>query len=82
MKHKEYYNDHYILELSKKILSLMSSLDEKTFSNDLIGQLDDKELFEGFDFIVDALEKSMGNDYSKNIQVFSNMLGPELTRPE
>ncbi|MDE6816494.1 MAG: DNA alkylation repair protein [Lachnospiraceae bacterium] len=82
MKHKDHYNDDYILSLSQKILLVMPDFDEKTFCHSLIGRLDDKELFARFDCIVDAMEKSMTDDYSKNIQAFGDMLGPELEKPE
>ena len=82
MKYKEYYDDQYVLDLSKKIFSVMPNFDQQTFSNDLVGQLEDKELFDWFDFIVDAMEKNMGNDCLENIQGFYNLLGPELTSPE
>lgn len=82
MKHKEHYNDEYVLELSSKLYSVMPHFNSQNFSSDLIGNLDDKELFARFDCIVDAMEKSMGNDYMKNIQTFYELLGPELTQPE
>lgn len=82
MKYKDYYNDQYILDLSKKISSVIPNFDQEGFSQDLIGQLDDKELFVRFDFIVDTMEKYLPSDYSKNIQVFYDILGPELTQPE
>ena len=82
MKHKDHYDDEYVFDLSLKIHSVMPSFDKDAFSNGLMGRLDDKELFARLDIIVDAVEKSMGVDYSKNIQVFFNMLGPELTQPE
>ena len=82
MKHKDHYNDDYILDLSQKILSLMPDFDEKTFSHSLMGRLNDKELFARFDCIVDAMQKCMADDYSKNIEAFFNILGPELEQPE
>lgn len=82
MKHKEHYNDEYVLELSSKLYSVMPHFNSQNFCSDLIGNLDDKELFARFDCIVDAMEKSMGNDYMKNIQTFYELLGPELTQPE
>ena len=45
MKHKDHYNDDYILELSQKIRYVMADFDEKTFSCSLVGKLEDKELF-------------------------------------
>ena len=82
MKHKDHYNDDYILDISKKIHSVMPDFDEEAFCHALIGRLDDKELFLRFDCIVDAMQKSMPNDYSKNIESFFNILGPELAQPE
>ena len=82
MKHKDRYNDDYILELSKRIRFVMLDFDEEAFSHDLIGQLDGKELFWRLDFIVDAMEKSMSDGYQKNIETFFNILGPELAQPE
>ena len=82
MKHKDHYNDTYILDFSHKIHSVMPDFDEQTFTRDLIGKLDDKELFPRFDCIVDAMEKSMPGDYSKNIEAFFDLLGPELAQAE
>jgi len=82
MKHKDHYNDDYILELSQKIRYVMADFDEKTFSCSLVGKLEDKELFARLDCIVDAMEKSMAGDYSKNVEAFFNILGPELEQSE
>lgn len=82
MKHKDYYNDDYILDFSQKMLSVMPDFDEKTFSGSLMGKLDDKELFARLDCIVDAMENSMSGGCTKNIETFFNMLGPELEQPE
>ena len=78
MKHKDHYNDEYIFRFSQKILSVMPDFDEKNFCHSLTGRLEDKELFARLDCIVDAMQESMPDDYSKNIQAFFNMLGPEL----
>jgi len=82
MKQKDHYDDQYILDFSNKISSILPDFDQKNFSENLIGKLDDKELFERFDCIVDAMEKSMGTDYSINVKAFYNVLGPELSKPE
>lgn len=82
MKHKDHYDDSYILELSSRLSAVMPYFDAASFSSDLTGRLDDKELFARFDCIVDAMQKSMGNDYSRNIQTFYDLLGPELAKPE
>ena len=82
MKHKDHYDDQYVALLSQKLSSVLPQFDPQRFSSDLTGRLDDKELFARFDYIVDAMEKSMDNDYSKNVQAFYSMLGPELSKPE
>ncbi len=82
MKHKDHYNDAYLFSLSQKILTVMPDFDEEYFCHSLIGCLDDKELFARLDCIVDAMVKSMPGDYTKNMQAFFNMLGPELEKPE
>ena len=79
MKHKYYYDDEYVLDLSSRIHSVIPNFDQKTFSVELIGSLDDKELFARFDRIVDVMEKALGNDYSATILAFFTMLGPEWT---
>ena len=82
MKQKDYYDAPYILELSTKISAVSPRFDPKAFAHELIGRIDDKELFARIDLIVDAMEKNMDGDYSKNIQAFYQMLGPELVKPE
>lgn len=82
MKHKDHYNDEYIQDFSNKLSYVIPNFNQKVFSQNLIGKLDDKELFARFDFIVDAMEKSMNSDYSKNIQSFFDLLGSELKQAE
>ena len=82
MKHKDYYNDDYIYSLSQKILSVMPGFEQENFCRSLIGRLEDKELFARLDCIVDAMPDKMTGDYSKNIQAFFHLLGPELAQPE
>ena len=82
MKFKDYYDDKYILDLSSRICTVTPGFDQKAFENELIGRLDDKELYERFDCIVDAMEKTLEGDYAKNIRAFFNILGPELAKAE
>lgn len=70
MKHKDHYNDTYIVELSQKILSVMPQFEAQKFCAMLRGNLEDKELFARLDCIVDAMVKTMGSDYTQNIQSF------------
>ena len=55
MKHKDHYNDQYILDLSEKLSRAQPDFNRENFTSELIGNLEDKELFARFDFIVDAL---------------------------
>lgn len=82
MKYKYYYDDEYIKDFSKKLALAMPDFQEEAFSGNLLGRLDDKELFDRFDSIVDVMEKCMGSDYSKNVEAFFPILGPELEKAE
>lgn len=82
MKHKDHYNDAYIGELAEKIAAVSPNFDALGFTESVQGRLEDKELFARFDFIVDAMEKYMSPDYAENIQVFYQLLGPELEKAE
>lgn len=82
MKHKDHYDDQYIVDLAAKLSDVFPQFDTAGFSKELAGKLEDKELFDRFDFIVDALEKYVPEDYSETIQGFHQMLGPELTSAE
>lgn len=66
------------MDLSEKLTQAIPDFPATIFSNELIGNLEDKELFARFDFIVDALEKNLSENYSENIQAFCKILGPEL----
>lgn len=78
MKQKDYYDDQYVQDFSEKLAAVMPYFNARLFSRNLLGQLDGKELFERFDCITDAMQQSMGSDYSKNVEAFFYMLGPEL----
>lgn len=82
MKHKDHYDDAYILDLSAKLAAVSPDFDKSAFSKALIGQLDDKELFARFDCIVAAMEDHLGNQYEDNLEAFIKLLGPELPTSE
>ncbi|MDE6979126.1 MAG: DNA alkylation repair protein [Helicobacter sp.] len=82
MKHKDHYNDAYIVELSQKIQAVMPEFEAQKFCMMLQGILEDKELFARLDCIVDAMIETMGSDYEKNIQNFFHLLGEELVKAE
>lgn len=78
MKHKDYYDDSYVLSLSEKLYSVMPDFDKEAFLTAVVGHLEDKELFARFDCIVDGLEIALKRDYAETIQAFYPLLGPEL----
>lgn len=82
MKHKDHYDNQYVLELAQKFSTVLPHFDQPGFCRELAGQLDEKELFARFDCIVDAMEKYLSSNYSDNIRTFTEMLGPELTGSE
>ncbi|MEO1771523.1 DNA alkylation repair protein [Candidatus Enterococcus ferrettii] len=82
MKHKDHYNDDYVGELAGKIAEVSPDFDAANFTKEIQEQLENKELFARFDFIVDAMDKYMSPDYFENIQIFYQLLGPELEKSE
>ncbi|WP_431388365.1 DNA alkylation repair protein [Enterococcus gilvus] len=78
VKHKDYYDDSYVLSLSEKLYSVMPDFDKEAFLTAVVGHLEDKELFARFDCIVDGLEIALKRDYAETIQAFYPLLGPEL----
>lgn len=82
MKYKDYYDDQYIIDIAQKFAAVQPGFDKIAFTKELLGQLDELELFARFDCIVDAMQKYLDNEYETNIQSFYNLLGPELNQSE
>lgn len=82
MRHKDYYDDNYIADLSSRLSAVTADFNAEAFTADLREQLDDKELFARFDCIAGAMEKNLGSDYAANIRSLYGLLGPELSHAE
>ncbi len=82
MKHKDYYNDEYISDFSKKLHAVLPGFNEKNFCDSLAGILDSRELSARLDCITDAMQENMPGSYPEHIEAFFHMLGPELAQPE
>ncbi len=77
-KLKDYYDEEFVRKLSNKIIAVNSSFDANKFISKYKDEYKDKEFLERQDLCVEALELSLNDNYSKNIQCFSKILGPEL----
>jgi len=78
MKYKDYYDDQYIEMISGKLSRAHTHFKSEIFASHLRGKLDNLSLFERFDLVVYALEKSMPDNYSDNIKQLFNLLEGEL----
>jgi len=78
MKYKDYYDDRYVAMISNKLARAHNQFNSEIFAGRLRGKLDNLPLFERFDVIVHALEKSMPDDYTDNIMHLFNLLEGEL----
>ncbi len=81
-KLKDYYNADYVRLLAEKLQQVRPEFDRKGFVRRLVRALDGKEFLERQDEIVDAFERFLGDDYTENITLFTDILGPELATEE
>lgn len=82
MKHKDHYNDDYVIDLSERLHAVMPDFDSEKFCHELLGRLDEKELFARFDCIVDAMYACMNKNFDETVTAFFDLLGPELETSE
>ena len=78
MKVKDYYNADCAKLLSQKIKIMFPKFQEKEFIKFIDKNVPDKEFFERMDVFANAFEVYLPNNYEQNIQIFQNILGPEL----
>jgi len=78
MKHKDHYDDQYIDMISAKLARAHPHFQREVFISHLRGRLENLSLFDRFDLIVHALEKSMPDSYCENIRQLFNLLEGEL----
>ncbi|MCL1852179.1 MAG: DNA alkylation repair protein [Peptococcaceae bacterium] len=78
MKYKDYYDDQYVDMISRKLTQAHSQFESEIFVSRLQGKLEGLSLFERFDLVVDALERSLPNHYADNIVRLFHLLEEEL----
>ena len=77
-KFKDYYDSEAASLLGSKIKASYSLFDVDKFVTYITDRLDDKGFLERQDLFVEALELTLKPNYNKNIQIFHEILGPEL----
>lgn len=77
-KFKDYYDPEAARLLGFKIKASYSLFDVDKFATYITERLDDKGFLERQDLFVEALELTLKPDYKENIQIFHEILGPEL----
>lgn len=82
MKHKDHYDDGYVRDFAWKLSEAAPYFDREKFVSELTGKLDDKELFGRFDLIAGAMENALGDDFPRNVEAFTAILGEELSGAE
>ncbi|MDO5523256.1 MAG: DNA alkylation repair protein [Bacteroidia bacterium] len=81
-KLKDYYDMKFARDLADKILAVYPAFGEQAFIEHYENNFTDKEFLQRQDVAVDALDKSLSEDYTENIHVFHRILGEELTQTE
>ena len=81
-KFKDYYDIDSAELIADKILQVDSTFNKRGFKSYLKKELPDKEFTARQDAFVDAFEKYLSKDYSKNISLFEKILGDELQTTE
>jgi hypothetical protein len=78
MKVKDYYDGDCAKLLTDKIKIIFPNFNGKLFINYVKENVPDKEFSERMNVFVSAFELYLPNDYEQNIEMFENILGPEL----
>jgi 3-methyladenine DNA glycosylase AlkC len=81
-KFKDYYDIDCAELIADKILQVDSTFNKRGFKSYIKKELPDKEFTARQDAFVDAFEKFLPQDYSKNICLFEKILGDELQTTE
>lgn len=81
-KFKDYYDKDCAKLLSEKIVPFWSEFRSQEYINYIDAQVEDKEFLARQDVFVAAFDKFLTGDYTKEIQIFHQILGPELEQSE
>jgi len=77
-KFKDYYGDETARLIATKISNVFIEFDSKSFLSYVNKNILDKEFLQRQDVFSDAFEKFLGDNYQKNVSIFTKILGPEL----
>jgi 3-methyladenine DNA glycosylase AlkC len=66
--------------LAEKIHSVRPTFDKALFVRSIRGRISDAAFFERQDIFADALEATLGNNYTKNLRTLGRILGPRLKK--
>ena len=77
-KFKDYYDDETVRFIADKISYVFIGFDSNSFSSYVAKNIVNKEFLERQDVFSNAFEKFLGDNYVKNISLFTKILGPEL----
>jgi 3-methyladenine DNA glycosylase AlkC len=81
-KLKDYYDGDCARLLGKKIKKHYKVFDINSFISYIESNVDDKKFMERQDIFVDAFEKYMTGNYNNDVEIFTKILGPELSEAE
>lgn len=77
-KLKDYYDHTYLENFANKLLSVTSSFDKEEFLNLTKAKILDLKFSQRQDLVARALAQSIHLGYEETLEVFSQILGPEL----
>ncbi len=77
-KFKDYYDISYARMISDKISRLQPDFDVPFFMSHIDEALEELSFLQRQDYFVAIFEKTLGKDYLKNLELFYDLLGPEL----
>ena len=75
---KDHYNTACATLLAEKIHNVQPTFDKRVFVRSIRGRISDAGFFERQDIFADAFEATLGPDYTKNLRIFTRILGPKL----
>jgi DNA alkylation repair enzyme len=82
MKHKDHYDEEYVLWLANELSSHIPTFDKEKFILLTADSIVRMELYDRFDLIVSSIRSSQNCDYDTCLNAFYGLLGPELKKAE
>ena len=81
-KLKDYYDMEFARNLADKLHFVYPSFKRRIFIQYYENNFTDKEFLQRQDVVVDALDKSLTENYTENIRIFHQILDEELSKTE